>query len=108
MRDQRRGRSPIQSPHMHHRFGLLGPVLVRLDDGRYARLSGRQRAVLATLLLNPSTVVSRDRLEAAVWDDPPASAVANLQTYNQGTAVANPSTADAASLSAALRAQVGA
>ncbi|TMR98870.1 AfsR/SARP family transcriptional regulator [Nonomuraea basaltis] len=66
---------------MHHRFGLLGPVLVRLDDGRYARLSGRQRAVLATLLLNANTVVSRDRLEAAVWDDPPISAVANLQTY---------------------------
>jgi hypothetical protein len=34
--------------------------------------------------------------------------LANLQTYNQNTAVANPSTADAASLSAALRAQVGA
>ncbi|MGW7484250.1 BTAD domain-containing putative transcriptional regulator [Nonomuraea muscovyensis] len=66
---------------MRHRFALLGPVLVRLDDGRYARLSGRQRAVLATLLLNANTVVSRGRLEAAVWDEPPASAVANLQTY---------------------------
>ncbi|MFI7438837.1 AfsR/SARP family transcriptional regulator [Nonomuraea indica] len=66
---------------MHHRFGLLGPVLVRLDDGGYARLSGRQRSVLAVLLLHANTPVTRGRLEAAVWDSPPASAVANLQTY---------------------------
>ncbi|MFG1957817.1 BTAD domain-containing putative transcriptional regulator [Nonomuraea sp. NPDC049028] len=62
-------------------FGVLGPVRARHATGRHIRLSGRQRAVLATVLLNVNTTVSRDRLIAAVWDDPPPSAVANLQTY---------------------------
>ncbi|MGV9328763.1 BTAD domain-containing putative transcriptional regulator [Streptosporangium sandarakinum] len=66
---------------MRHTFGVLGPVLVRLGNGGYARLSGRQRAVLAMLAFHAGAVVPRDRLEAAVWDDPPPSAVANLQTY---------------------------
>ncbi|MFI7129666.1 BTAD domain-containing putative transcriptional regulator [Nonomuraea sp. NPDC050153] len=45
------------------------------------RLSAKQRAVLSVLLLHPNVVISTERLVAAVWDDPPRSAVANLQTY---------------------------
>ncbi|GIH70881.1 SARP family transcriptional regulator [Sphaerimonospora thailandensis] len=45
------------------------------------RLAAKPRAVLSTLLLHPNTVVSRDRLIASVWDEPPRSALANLQTY---------------------------
>ncbi|WP_245966836.1 AfsR/SARP family transcriptional regulator [Sphaerisporangium album] len=59
---------------------VLGPVQVHGDNGP-VRLSGKLRAVLGTLLLHFNTSVSRDQLIAAVWDRPPASAVANLQTY---------------------------
>ncbi|GII67218.1 hypothetical protein Skr01_73030 [Sphaerisporangium krabiense] len=59
---------------------MLGPVQVHGDDGP-VRLGGKVRTVLGTLLLHLGTSVSRDRLIAAVWDRPPASAVANLQTY---------------------------
>ncbi|WP_218004690.1 AfsR/SARP family transcriptional regulator [Microtetraspora niveoalba] len=45
------------------------------------RLAAKPRAVLSSFLLHPNAVVSRDRLIASVWDDPPRSALANLQTY---------------------------
>ncbi|MFC5816955.1 AfsR/SARP family transcriptional regulator [Nonomuraea harbinensis] len=45
------------------------------------RLPPKPRAVLTTLLLHPNTVVSKDRLVMSVWDDPPRSAWANLQSY---------------------------
>ncbi|MEV0389502.1 BTAD domain-containing putative transcriptional regulator [Nonomuraea sp. NPDC050643] len=60
---------------------VLGPVQVWGPDGRQIHLSGKQRAVLASLLLNVNVLVSRERLVAALWEDPPASAVKNLQTY---------------------------
>ncbi|MEV0236260.1 BTAD domain-containing putative transcriptional regulator [Nonomuraea sp. NPDC050786] len=44
-------------------------------------LSGKQSVVLASLLLNVNTTVSKDRLIAALWDKPPHSAVSNLHTY---------------------------
>ncbi|MFI7634993.1 AfsR/SARP family transcriptional regulator [Nonomuraea sp. NPDC049400] len=62
-------------------YNVLGPVQVCGPDGRQVHLTGMQRAVLASFLLNVNTVVSRERLVEAVWEDPPASAVANLQTY---------------------------
>ncbi|MBT2231346.1 BTAD domain-containing putative transcriptional regulator [Nonomuraea sp. NEAU-A123] len=62
-------------------FKILGPVQVSWSDGRQAHLSGKQRAVLASLLLNVNTLVSRERLVAALWETPPLSAVANLQTH---------------------------
>ncbi|MEV4568023.1 BTAD domain-containing putative transcriptional regulator [Nonomuraea sp. NPDC049419] len=61
-------------------FTILGPVRV-LDEGRPIRLAARARAVLGVFLLHPGTVLSRDRLIASVWDDPPRSAVPNLQQY---------------------------
>ncbi|WP_433225363.1 BTAD domain-containing putative transcriptional regulator [Microtetraspora malaysiensis] len=45
------------------------------------RLAAKPCAVLSAFLLHPNAVVSRDRLIASVWDDPPRSALANLQTY---------------------------
>ncbi|MDP4504178.1 AfsR/SARP family transcriptional regulator [Nonomuraea turcica] len=51
-------------------------------DGRQpVELSGKQSAVLATLLLNVNTMVSKERLITALWDSPPPSAAANLRTY---------------------------
>ncbi len=56
-------------------FEVLGPVAV-VGDGRRAQVrSHRQRAILATLLLDANRVVSSERLIDAVWEDaPPATA----------------------------------
>ncbi|SEN22403.1 AfsR/SARP family transcriptional regulator [Nonomuraea pusilla] len=61
-------------------FAILGPVRVA-DAGRPVRLAAKARAVLGVFLLHPNTVLTRDRLIASVWDDPPRSALPNLQTY---------------------------
>jgi predicted ATPase/DNA-binding SARP family transcriptional activator len=64
---------------------VLGPIAV-LADGRACALGApKQRAVLATLLLQAGEVVSRDRLVDAVWgEDPPASAQQSLHVYVHG------------------------
>lgn len=63
------------------RFSILGPLRVD-DDGReLAITAGRDRTVLAMLLLHPDRIVSVDRLIDAVWgEDPPATARGQLQT----------------------------
>ncbi|MEU4510749.1 BTAD domain-containing putative transcriptional regulator [Nonomuraea wenchangensis] len=61
-------------------FAILGPVQVT-DTGRPVRLAAKARAVLGVFLLHPNTVLTRDRLITSVWDDPPRSALPNLQTY---------------------------
>ncbi len=61
-------------------FSILGSLRVQGAEGP-VRLSAKQRAVLSVLLLHPNVVISTERLVAAVWDEPPRSAVANLQTY---------------------------
>ncbi|WP_093890424.1 AfsR/SARP family transcriptional regulator [Streptosporangium canum] len=61
-------------------FAVLGPVQVT-NAGQPLRLAAKVRAVLGVFLLHPDTVLSRDRLIASVWDDPPRSALPNLQTY---------------------------
>lgn len=59
-------------------FGVLGPVAV-WDDGPPILVgSGRQRFVLATLLLNAGRLTTTDRLVDALWDDPPTTARAQL------------------------------
>ncbi|MEU6783901.1 BTAD domain-containing putative transcriptional regulator [Nonomuraea angiospora] len=60
---------------------VLGPVQVCGADGRPVHLNGKQRAMLAALVINANTRVSRERLVQALWDTPPASAVHNLHTY---------------------------
>lgn len=55
------------------KFGVLGPVEVWNGEQRVAMPAGRQRALLAYLLLNRNTVVSTDRLIDELW---PATAPA--------------------------------
>lgn len=63
-------------------FGVLGSLLVR-SEGRSVRIGGpKPRAVLATLLLQPSSFVSVDLLTEVLWPGgAPRSAVANIRTY---------------------------
>ncbi len=63
-------------------FGVLGPLQVRVD-GVPVRIGGpKPRAVLATLLLQPSGFVSLDLLTEVLWPGgAPRSAVANVRTY---------------------------
>ncbi|MDQ3787504.1 MAG: AfsR/SARP family transcriptional regulator, partial [Actinomycetota bacterium] len=57
---------------------MLGPVAVWDDGQQIAIGSGRQRFVLAMLLLNAGRLTSTDRLVDALWDDPPSTARAQL------------------------------
>ena len=63
-------------------FFVLGPFEVR-DDGRLLALGGgKQRAVLAVLLLHAGEVVSTERLIDALWGErPPASALNSVHIY---------------------------
>ena len=63
-------------------FRLLGPVEVS-DGDRPVRLGeGKQRAVLALLLLHRNELVSSDRLIDALWGEaPPATAAKVLQNH---------------------------
>ncbi|WP_330306371.1 MULTISPECIES: BTAD domain-containing putative transcriptional regulator [unclassified Streptomyces] len=65
------------------RFGLLGPPVLYGADGEFRPIgSGKMRALLAALLLEPGRVVSVDVLKDALWGGaPPASAQASLQNH---------------------------
>ncbi len=66
-------------------FRILGSVEVVGDDGPLPLGAPKQRALLAFLLLNANTVVSRDRLVDTLWGaEPPRSAVSSLQVYVHG------------------------
>ena len=61
-------------------FRILGPVEVRAQGRPLAVPGGRQRALLALLLLRAGEPVSRDRLIADLWGErPPAGAVKTVQ-----------------------------
>ena len=61
-------------------FMLLGPFEVVLDELVIGIGSARQKAVLASLLLEANHVVTIDRLIAAIWDDsPPRTAKTQVQ-----------------------------
>ncbi|WP_169983346.1 BTAD domain-containing putative transcriptional regulator [Microbispora sp. H10836] len=63
-------------------FRVLGPLEVYDDDGARVDLGGqRQRAVLARLLIAQGAVVSSGTVIDAVWETPPASALATVQSY---------------------------
>src|SRR5215207_293948 len=66
-------------------YRILGPVEV-WEDGRPVPLGGgKQRAVLALLLLNANRVVSSDRLIDQLWDgQPPATAATALHGHVSG------------------------
>nr|WP_275577199.1 BTAD domain-containing putative transcriptional regulator [Tenggerimyces flavus] len=61
-------------------FGVLGPVQVRVGDQLLGAGSGRERFVLAMLLLSANRVTDPDVLVDALWVRPPRSARAQL--YN--------------------------
>jgi predicted ATPase/DNA-binding SARP family transcriptional activator len=66
-------------------FRILGPVEVVGDEGPLPLGAPKQRALLAVLLLNANTVVTRDRLVDVLWgEEPPRSAVSSLQVYVHG------------------------
>jgi DNA-binding SARP family transcriptional activator/tetratricopeptide (TPR) repeat protein len=64
------------------KFGLLGPLDVRRGDLVVPVAAGRQRAVLAALLLHAGRLVSVDELIEVLWQaGPPPTARASLQNY---------------------------
>ena len=65
------------------RFAILGPLEIRDDDDRPVSLgAGRQRMLLAILLLRLNEVVSTDRLIDELWGEtPPETAAKALQGY---------------------------
>ena len=63
-------------------FGLLGPSRVCRSGTVLAVPAGRQRVVLAALLLTAGQVVTVDDLTDALWDAaPPPAARATLRNY---------------------------
>jgi DNA-binding winged helix-turn-helix (wHTH) protein len=67
---------------VHLDFGLLGPLTVRCQGAVVPIARGRQRALLATLLLEAGQLVSVGQLIDVIWGaTPPASALASL--HNQ-------------------------
>jgi DNA-binding SARP family transcriptional activator/tetratricopeptide (TPR) repeat protein len=63
-------------------FSLLGPVLVRRGDEVLSVPAGKQRALLAALLLNDGRVVPVGELIDVLWGSaPPPSARASLHNY---------------------------
>ena len=63
-------------------FCLLGPLAVRRGDALVLVRPGKQRAVLAALLLNANRAVSVDELAEALWgSSPPPSARVTVQNY---------------------------
>ena len=64
------------------KFSLLGPLEVRGDGVAAAIPQGRQRVLLAALLLNANRVVSADDLVDVLWEAaPPVTALASLYNY---------------------------
>jgi len=63
-------------------LGVLGPLAVWQNGIRADPGAGRQRAVLGLLAVHPGAALHRETIIDAVWgDQPPASAVAMVQSY---------------------------
>jgi DNA-binding SARP family transcriptional activator/tetratricopeptide (TPR) repeat protein len=63
-------------------FGLLGPLVVRAGGSRVMVSAGKQRVLLAALLLRANEVVGAGELAQAVWEgQPPETARVTLQNY---------------------------
>jgi DNA-binding SARP family transcriptional activator len=63
-------------------FAVLGPLEVRDQESPVPVGAGRERALLALLLLNANEVVSSDRLIDELWGEcPPATVAKALQVY---------------------------
>jgi len=67
---------------IRQQFSLLGPLSVSSDGTPVALGGQKRRALLAVLLLDANTVVSRDRLIDALWgEEPPETARNTIQVY---------------------------
>jgi DNA-binding SARP family transcriptional activator len=63
------------------RFGILGPLRIQAGDTETTLAAGRERTVLAVLLLYPNEVVPVERLAEAVWGaDPPSTMRAQVHS----------------------------
>jgi DNA-binding SARP family transcriptional activator len=63
-------------------YCLLGPLVVRRGDVTLPVAPGKQRAVLAALLLSADRVVPLDELTEVLWGSaPPPSARVSLQNH---------------------------
>jgi DNA-binding SARP family transcriptional activator len=63
-------------------FGLLGPLQMSVDGTSMPLGGPKQRAVLATLLMNRNRPVAVESLISAAWgEDPPAEARTNIHVY---------------------------
>jgi DNA-binding SARP family transcriptional activator len=64
-------------------FGVLGPLKVTCAEGVPIGIpAGKQRIILAALLLAANATVSGERLADALWDNgPPSTAAAAIRTY---------------------------
>jgi DNA-binding SARP family transcriptional activator len=63
------------------RFGILGPLRIRVGEAQTTLAAGRERTVLAVLLLYPNEVVPVERLADAVWGaDPPSTVRAQVHS----------------------------
>jgi predicted ATPase/DNA-binding SARP family transcriptional activator len=64
------------------RFGVLGPLVFERDGQPVTVPSGRQRSLLALLLMAGGVPLSRDRLIHELWGDrPPPTAVSALHVH---------------------------
>jgi SARP family transcriptional regulator, regulator of embCAB operon len=64
------------------RFGVLGPVEIRSEGGRYVPRGPKVRKIFALMLLGPNQAVSLDTMAEELWDDaPPRSAVTTIRTH---------------------------
>jgi len=63
-------------------FGLLGPIVVRYSDAVLPIPYGKQRVILAVLLLRSGKIISAEDLMDLIWDgNPPPSARPALHNY---------------------------
>lgn len=64
------------------RFMILGPLEIQADEYPVTISSGKARALLAMMLLNPGRVVTIEDIVDGIWaGTPPVSAIANIRTY---------------------------
>jgi DNA-binding SARP family transcriptional activator len=63
-------------------FGLLGPLMVRRDGVALPVRAGKQRTLLAALLLSPNQLVTMADITETLWGpQPPPSARVTVQNY---------------------------
>ncbi|MEO3824685.1 AfsR/SARP family transcriptional regulator [Actinomadura sp. B10D3] len=76
-------REPRESRGSGMRFRVLGAVEVADGERPVPVRAGKQRILLATLLLNANRIVSTDELIERLWDEPPGDARGTTQTHLQ-------------------------